>query len=75
MIWVRYNTHTHTYTQHRDTPTHVHTRSHKQGQESLEYQSKKQKKAKRIIGIFQQELTWVFVKKNSVEEVLYHSTL
>ena len=46
MIWVRYNT----YAQHRHTQC-------KQGQKNQEYQSKKQRKTRRIIGIFQVELT------------------
>ena len=58
MFWVRYNTDTLTH----NTETQGHTNKVKKAQ--LEYQSKKQKKAKRIIGIFQQELTWVFPKKN-----------
>ena len=50
MIWVRYNTHTLTH----NTDTHTQC---KQGQKSQEYQSKKQRKARRIISIFQEELT------------------
>ena len=50
MFWVRYNTHTLTHN------TDAHTQ-YKQGQKSQEYQSKKQRKARRIVSIFQEQLT------------------
>ena len=48
MIWVRYNT----CTQHR----HAHTQC-KQGQKSQEYQSKKERKARRIISVLRHSAT------------------
>jgi len=56
IILARYNTHTHTHLHTTQTHTHRYTQC-KQGQKSLEYQSKKQRKAGRIIRINPKELT------------------